>query len=211
MLQTQSGYPATLELLKRLMVFKPLANFNLVGGTALALQFGHRISIDLDFFSEVSFDADTLKRAIIEEFDDENIVWNSVKDYTLLLKINNIKVDILHYPYRLIDSILVEDGIRMLSPKDIAAMKLSAVSKRGAKKDFFDIYELLQQQYSLDDMFEFYKQKFKNQELSFIARSLLYFEDAEVEEDPIMIKKHTWEQVKIAIKKAVNKYINGQL
>ena len=211
MLQTQSVYPATLELLKRLMAFEPLSKFNLVGGTALALQFGHRISFDLDFFLEVSFDSETLKRSIVEEFGDENITWQLEKDYTLLLKINDIKVDILYYPYELIDSVLVEDGIRMLSPKDIAAMKLSSVSKRGAKKDFFDIYELLQQQYSLKDMFGFYEQKFKNRELSFIARSLLYFNDAEADQDPIMIKKYTWSKVKNEIRKQVEKYVNDRL
>jgi len=87
-------------------------------------------------------------------------------------------------------------------------MKLSAVSKKGAKKDFFDIYELLYQQYSLTEMFAFYKEKFQNNELSFIARSLLYFDDAELEEDPIMLKDYTWTQVKKVITKKVNKYFD---
>lgn len=210
MLQTQSVYPATLELLKQLMAFESLAKFNLVGGTALALQFGHRISVDLDFFSEGAFDTEDLKRAIIAEFGNQNIVWNLEKDYTLLLKINDIKVDILHYPYALIDDVIVDDSIRILSPKDIGAMKLSAVSKRGAKKDFFDLYELLQQ-YSLEDLFTFYEAKFKNHELGFLARSLLYFEDAEIEEDPIMIKKYSWKQVKQHIEKEVRQYVNKRL
>lgn len=210
MLQTQSVYPATLELLKQLMAFESLAKFNLVGGTALALQFGHRISVDLDFFSEDAFDTEDLKRAIIAEFGNQNIVWNLEKDYTLLLKINDIKVDILHYPYALIDDVIVDDSIRILSPKDIGAMKLSAVSKRGAKKDFFDLYELLQQ-YSLEDLFTFYEAKFKNHELGFLARSLLYFEDAEIEEDPIMIKKYSWKQVKQHIEKEVRQYVNKRL
>ncbi len=210
MLQTQSVYPATLELLKQLMAFESLAKFNLVGGTALALQFGHRISVDLDFFSEDAFDTEDLKRAIIAEFGNQNIVWNLEKDYTLLLKINDIKVDILHYPYALIDDVIVDDSIRILSPKDIGAMKLSAVCKRGAKKDFFDLYELLQL-YSLEDLFTFYEAKFKNHELGFLARSLLYFEDAEIEEDPIMIKKYSWKQVKQHIEKEVRQYVNKRL
>ena len=211
MLQTQSIYPTTLKLLKQLMTFKPLAKFNLVGGTALALQFGHRISVDLDFFCEDAFDAEDLKRAIVTKFGNENIVWNLEKDYTLLLNINDIKVDILHYPYTLIDDLIIEDSIRMLSPKDIAAMKLSAVSKRGAKKDFFDIYELLQQQYTLEDLFTFYEAKFKNHELGFLVRSLLYFEDAEIEKDPIMIKKYSWKHVNQYIKKEVRQYVNKRL
>lgn len=208
MLQTQSVYPATLELLKKLMDFSPLASFNLVGGTALSLQFGHRISVDLDFFTEQPFDSFELKRNLEQAFGSENIVWQLEKDYTLLLTINGIKVDILHYPYPLIDDAIIEDNIRLLSPKDIAPMKLSAVSKRGAKKDFFDIYELLYQQYTLSEMFSFYKEKFQNNELSFIARSLLYFDDAELEEDPIMLKDYTWTQVKKVITKKVNKYFD---
>lgn len=208
MLQTQSVYPATLELLKKLMDFSSLAAFNLVGGTALSLQFGHRISVDLDFFTEQPFDSFELKRNLEQAFGSENIVWQLEKDYTLLLTINGIKVDILHYPYPLIDDAIIEDNIRLLSPKDIAPMKLSAVSKRGAKKDFFDIYELLYQQYTLSEMFSFYKEKFQNNELSFIARSLLYFDDAELEEDPIMLKDYTWTQVKKVITKKVNKYFD---
>ncbi len=207
MLQTQSVYPATLALLKKLMSFAPLADFNLVGGTALALQFGHRISVDLDFFTENAFDVDDLKRKIIDEFGEEHIIWQLEKEYTLLLTINGIKVDILHYPYPLIDAVLVEDNIRMLSPKDISAMKLSAVSKRGAKKDFFDIYELLRH-YSLVDMFSYYEEKFKNTALSFIARSLLYFDDAEIQEDPIMVKDYDWIQVKKEITRQVSRYFD---
>jgi len=82
MLQTQSVYPATLELLKKLMDFSPLATFNLVGGTALSLQFGHRISVDLDFFTEQPFDSFELKRNLEQAFGSENIVWQLEKDYT---------------------------------------------------------------------------------------------------------------------------------
>lgn len=207
MLQTQSVYPRTLELLKKLMAFEPLNQFNLVGGTALALQVGHRISVDLDLFTNQLFDANELKWALEKEFGKENIVWQLEKDHTLLLLINDIKVDIIHYPYPLIDDLIIENGIRLLSSKDIAAMKLSAISKRGSKKDFFDIYELLQQRHTMGEMFSFFKEKFSNSELSFIVRSLFYFEDADIQEDPIMIKKVTWQEVQQEITKRTKQFI----
>ena len=207
MLQTQSVNAPTLELLKQLMAFEALANFNLVGETALALQFGHRISVDLDLFTVKPFNHKDLEDNFNQKFGKENIKINISKSHTILLKINDIKVDTLHYPYDLIDDISIIDNIRICSLKDIAAMKLSAISKRGAKKDFFDVYELLQEQFSLREMFGFYKQKFENHELGFIARSLLYFDDAELDPDPIMIKNYNWDVVKKEISKQVEKLI----
>lgn len=193
------------------MNFAPLADFSLVGGTALSLQFGHRVSIDLDLFTETPFDIDMLKRRLTDEFKNANLVWQLEKEYSLLCLINDIKVDMLYYPYPLIDNIIIEEDVRMLSPKDISAMKLSEVSNRGAKKDFFDIYELMQQGFSLADMFLHYKEKFPNAEISFVVRSLLYFDDAELEEDPIMLKDYSWEDVKNVIVEKTKEYIEQQL
>jgi predicted nucleotidyltransferase component of viral defense system len=198
-------------LLKKLMALNALSKFNLVGGTALALQYGHRISIDLDLFTEEPFDSYDIKSVFLDQFGEENVSFKLEKDYTLLLSINDIKVDILHYPYKLIDDLIIEEGIRMLSPKDISAMKLSAISKRGAKKDFFDVYELLKNQFTISQMFSYYKEKFKNHELSFIARSLIYFDDAEMQEDPVMLKDYNWLEVKNSIKKEVSNYIDSIL
>jgi predicted nucleotidyltransferase component of viral defense system len=192
------------------MNFPPLASFNLVGGTALALQFGHRISVDLDFFTEETFDVVALKQALTATFNEENIVRQLEKEYSLLLNINDIKVDILYYPYPLIDDLIIEDTIRILSPKDIAPMKLSAIAQRGAKKDFFDMYELLKNS-SLDEMLQYYQEKFPNTDTTFLLRSLLYFDDAEVQDDPIMLKPYTWKEVKKEITKQVNAFIERQM
>ena len=95
----------------------------------------------------------------------------------------------------------------MLSLEDIAPMKLSALSKRGAKKDFFDIYELISEKFSLKEIFGFYKQKFENHELSFLARSLLYFDDAEDDPMPKMIQSADWENIKKNITDTVKQYL----
>ena len=212
MLQTQSVYPATLELLKQLMTFEPLAKFNLVGGTALALQFGHRISVDLDFFSYAKFNRDHVKLAIESYAQKEglSLEWEVIEDVTLIGMLNNIKVDIIRYPYSLIDDLVIEDGIRLLSAKDITPMKLSAIAQRGSKKDFFDFYELLNV-YSLGEMMGFYREKFPHTDTTYLLRSLTYFEDAEIQDDPIMIKKYTWKQVKTKVEKTVNQFINERI
>lgn len=209
MLQTQSVYPTTLALLKELMSLEVLSNFNLVGGTALALQFGHRISVDLDLFSTEEFDDEALINSLTRKFGKEAITININQRNTLLIKIKDIKVDFLYYPYGLVKPAIKEDSIRMLSIEDIAPMKLSALSKRGAKKIFFDIYELISEKFSLKEIFGFYKQKFENHELSFLARSLLYFDDAEDDLDPIMIKDYSWSDVKTEISKQVNDLISN--
>ena len=85
-------------------------------------------------------------------------------------------------------------------------MKLNAIAKRGAKKDFFDMYELLQR-YSLSEMLAFYQEKFTQTDTTFLLRSLLYFDDAEEEIDPIMIKAYTRKEVKKEITKQVKNYL----
>ena len=187
------------------MAFEALNQFNLVGGTALALQFWHRISVDLDFFTEEAFDVTRLKNEFIQTFSEEHIIWQLEKERTLLLKLDGIKIDIIHYPYPLIDNLIIEENIRMLSPKDIAPMKLGAIAKRGAKKDFFDFYEL-SQRYSLEEMLQFYQEKFPHTDTSFLLRALVYFDDAEKHDDPIMIKPYTRNQVKKNIVQQVNQF-----
>jgi predicted nucleotidyltransferase component of viral defense system len=191
------------------MSLEMLSNFNLVGGTALALQFGHRISVDLDLFSTEEFDDEALINSLTRKFGKEAITININQRNTLLIKIKDIKVDFLYYPYGLVKPAIEEDSIRMLSIEDIAPMKLSALSKRGAKKDFFDIYELISEKFTLKEIFGFYKQKFENHELSFLARSLLYFDDAENDLDPIMIKDYSWSDVKNEISKQVDILISN--
>lgn len=212
MLQTQSIYPATLELLRKLMAFEYLNSFNLVGGTALALQIGHRISIDLDLFSISDFDEKDLKLKI-EKFCIENkyeYMWDIESNMSLSGTIDGIKVDFIRYPYELIDEIVIDENIRMLSIKDIAAMKLSAIAQRGEKKDFFDFYELLKI-FSINDMLNFYMNKYPHTDTTFLIRSLTYFDDADIQNDPIMIKDYSWSHVKNEIIKNTKHFIDKQL
>jgi predicted nucleotidyltransferase component of viral defense system len=177
-----------------------LSPFVLVGGTALALQIGHRISIDLDLFC-------------VQDFDTEELLPNLLNDYaltvsvkmpqTLICSIEQIKVDFIRFKYPFIRPIKHEQGIRMLSLEDIAPMKLDAITGRGSKKDFFDLYFLLQR-YSLLNLLELYQEKYPHQTLFHVVKSLTYFEDAEQMPDPITLdRKVSWGKVKKGIVQAV--------
>lgn len=181
------------------------AAYNLVGGTALALQIGHRISIDLDLFvSDDTFDKVIIESSLLELGEIRQTFSNAIMYQAYL---DDLKLDFVKYRYQPIRPIQVIDGIRMLHLEDIAAMKLSAVTNRGAKKDFFDIYFLLQH-YDLATMLSFFREKYPQQELFFMLKSLTYFEDAESDIDPDMVIKTEWEAVKIKIETEVKAYLN---
>ena len=120
--------------------------------------------------------------------------------------INGIKVDIVNYPYPWIDALQTVDGLRLSSVKDIGAMKLAAITGRGTKKDFVDVYFLLQH-FSLSDLIRFYEQKFYDGSVFLVLKSLVYFEDADMEQMPIMLHDFSWEQIKTKIRKEHNVYM----
>lgn len=199
MLFTETVEPSTLDLLKRLQSLCEFREMRLVGGTALALQIGHRKSVDLDFFGNIPCNLDELSFIISNIADVKPLSSTRLMRF---LSVNGIKVDIVNYPYRWIDSPVSEDGIVLAGIKDIAAMKLSAITNRGTKKDFIDLYFLLQQ-YSLAEMFGFYETKYPDATIFSTIKSLTYFEDAEKDPMPLMISSVNWEHVKQNIIKAV--------
>ena len=193
MLQLQTVEPNTLELLRSLMQKEYLNSFVLVGGTALALQLGNRESIDLDMFSIADFSSNEVLSSLLNDY---QIVVNSQLTQTLISTINHVKVDFIKFHYPFIRPFVVIENIRMASVEDIAAMKLDAITGRGSKKDFYDLYFLLQQ-FSIDDLFSFYIEKYPHQTTFHVIRSLTYFEDAEIQPNPIVFDKTiTWEVVK---------------
>lgn len=203
--------PTTLELLKRLMKFESIKNFYLVGGTSLALQLGHRISFDLDLFMENEFETQYIVNEIQSNFRFK-IVQQKEKN-SLIINIEFpiesgkfVKTDLLRYQYPLINALLEVDGLRLSSLEDIITMKLSAIANRGAKKDFFDIYELLDR-YSLEQMMALFAKKFPNIEHFHILKSLTYFDDAENDFDPVSLKNTPWLKVKKRISEAVKVYL----
>ncbi len=205
MLQTRTIESGTLELLKRLMSIPYLDSFYLVGGTALALQFGHRMSVDIDLFTLHDFDSNMLIEVLNKEFDTS---IESESSNMVITYINDIKVDFVKMGYPILFKPILFENIRMLEVRDIAAMKLKAIMQRGSKKDFFDIYFLLQQM-TLESLLQLFKRKFKQHELFHVIKSLTYFKDAENEADLIVFdKKITWEKVKSSIDEKVKEFVN---
>jgi len=175
----------------------------LAGGTALALQIGHRISQDFDFFTPTSFKSEDLMTKL-NKIGNFVLTEKQFKD-TLLGLFNGVKFSIFLYPYPLIDKPIDYLGIKLASLKDIAAMKLAAIMDRGTKRDFIDLYFLVNNNISLDEMFVFYDEKFKALEsnLYSLLKSLTYFDDAEKSDMPEMLKKISWKEVKDFLKKEV--------
>ncbi len=200
MLSFQTILPDTLELLKTLMRIPELEQMRLVGGTSLALQYGHRRSVDLDLFGETTEDVDELTAVLKDNVDKVVIGGHSkrIKAYFL----NNVKVDIVNYNYEWIDNPVIEDGIRLASTKDIAAMKVNAVVGRGTKKDFIDVYFLLQH-YSFKELIQFYLKKYPGGSEYRVLLSMTYFIDADPQPMPYMFEQVEWETIKQRIRHEV--------
>ena len=207
MLQSKTVDRDTLDLLKALMAMPELSAFTLVGGTNLSLRLGHRLSIDLDLFTNELYDTEKVAQAIIAQF--PNTIVASQSDTMLFLFVNDVKVDMVLLPYPYIESIDVFEEIRLASMPDIAAMKMSAIARRGVKKDFWDVAELLNK-YSLDEMVAFYKAKYSSHDIFHLLRALVYFTDAEKQKDPETLKKITWQQVKTKMQHATEAYLKSK-
>ncbi|MEZ0540695.1 nucleotidyl transferase AbiEii/AbiGii toxin family protein [Fibrella arboris] len=204
MLHTETVAKPTLDLLNRLLAIPELADFALVGGTNLSLRLGHRVSVDLDLFTPESFDLLAVKDAIRERFSEAHEL--EARKQTLLCIIDGVKVDLIRHNYIYIEPVDLIDGIRLASLPDVIAMKLGAVAGRGAKKDFWDIDRLLSR-FTIADMIAFYRQKYPQSNSGQVVRSLVYFDDAEEQENPIDLQNTTWPQVKQRVSTAVQTYV----
>ena len=198
---TNTLLPKTAVVLEKLKTVRTLQNFYLSGGTALALQIGHRESEDLDFFSKEDFQPLTLQKDL-EKIDLLNNV--ELGEGTLNAFIDTVKIQFLHYPYSLLEPPIMWEEIKLSSVIDIACTKVITVSMRGSKKDFIDVYFLLQT-YTLRQLFENIKHKYKNVQYNdqHLLKSLVYFEDAELQPMPRMHKDVSWEEVKKFITQTV--------
>ena len=201
MLHLETIEPKTLELLRKLQSLSIFENSRRVGGTALALQLGHRKSIDLDIFGKIAATPEEIQETCSEVGSLEisktskniNIYW-----------VDGIKVDCVNYPYEWLEECRVLDGVRLASISDIAAMKISAIINRGTKKDFIDLHFLLKAM-SLNHILDLYDQKYTDGSRFIAIKSMTYFEDAESDPMPYMFEDVTWEDVKKSIIAAVQK------
>ncbi len=181
-----------LQLLRQLMLEESLRAFYLVGGTALALRFGHRESVDVDLFTHTDFDARRLATDLQASFDLTGLQTGS---NTIRGVIGGVKTDFLAHRYPLLGEVEDHDGIRMLSLADLAAMKLNAIANRGSKKDFWDYCELLNH-FSREEMLSFCRSKYSGDSVWNVEKSLSFFDDAELEPDPKDLRGKSWDSVK---------------
>jgi predicted nucleotidyltransferase component of viral defense system len=196
---------ATIALIKNIPI---LQNFYLAGGTSLALQLGHRKSIDLDFFARQFPKKDDLFNAF------KHLSYKTTQEApdTLDLKINDTKVSFLQYDYDLIGKFTPYQNLRLASIQDIACMKLSTIISRGEKKDFIDLYFLLQK-FSLKQLLSLMQKKFAHINYSqiLLIRSLNYFADADQSPMPEMLINVSWDKIKTEIQTQVMAYLHAKI
>ncbi|EKD62130.1 MAG: hypothetical protein ACD_52C00294G0002 [uncultured bacterium] len=192
---TKALLPDTFRALQLVSKISAFQKAYLAGGTALALLIGHRISVDLDFFTEKEFDENRTANSLsnIKEFKELRKDWR-----TILGKINKTSVSLFYYKYPLIEKPHTFEEIQIIGKRDLAAMKLHAIEERGTRRDFIDLF-FIANDYSLDEIIELYDQKYGvlDDHLYSIVRALNYFEDAERELSmPKMLVDVSWEDVK---------------
>lgn len=193
MLHKHTVQPFLLETLESLAQLAVLNHFILVGGTALSLQIGNRKSIDIDLFTNKSWDIDEVEEILIKE---KKFTTLNKSKGGLLGRIESIKVDLLSHHYEWIAPIKILEGIKMASLQDIAAMKLNAISGNGTRlKDFVDI-AFLGCHFSLNQMIHFYAKKYPNSNSIIALKSVCYFEDIDFDVEVDYIEKSlAWSQI----------------
>lgn len=164
-------------LLSRLAFLKT-HNFYLAGGTALALQLAHRVSVDFDFYRKQEFDSQKIFQEFQEHFGRDDLVQIHIDKGFLSLSINNIELSFFLYKYPLVKPLIKTEYVNLASPEDIGAMKIIAISQRGLRRDFIDIYFLLQK-FTLNKLLNVAEKKYKGFNKYLALRGLIYFKDAD--------------------------------
>ncbi|WP_282037446.1 nucleotidyl transferase AbiEii/AbiGii toxin family protein [Saccharicrinis aurantiacus] len=218
MLHFETIIPETRFILEDLMRREELKNYRLVGGTALSLYKGHRISDDIDMFldPEKEFDKQKIKRLLITladrsgdiEISDMTFGFSAYLTYNV--SGDELKIDLMHFesdPF--IDEPNIISDIRLASTRDISAMKLNAITSRSEKKDFIDINELLKE-YSLKEMLEHYKLKYQYNDPKDVIFALSAIDKADSSYMPKMLSNLNWEQVKENVKQHFRNYIDQE-
>lgn len=172
-----------------------LSDFYLAGGTGLALQLGHRKSADLDFFSSKMFSTEFLLNTIQP---DKTLL---VREGTIHCELKKVKLSFLFYNQPLIYPVINWRGIHLADWRDIVAEKFKAISQRGTKKDFYDLYAVIQLRSSIEETCLIFKKRFGSSEINMyhVLKSMIFFEDAEDEPSPIIVmkgKEWQWDNIK---------------
>lgn len=195
-----------LERLKKSVLSNNL--FYLAGGTGLAIILAHRKSYDFDFFSKDQFSTEKLLEIIVKSFEEDEVILSEIKEDTLIVFLNNIQVSFFQYNYPLLKNLMKKDGLYIASLEDILAMKVIAIIQRGTKKDFIDLWTIIEEKkYSLQDIFIFCKTKYgKAFSESIALKALTYFKDAEEGTPEEEESNFSWESIKKYLIENCRKY-----
>jgi predicted nucleotidyltransferase component of viral defense system len=194
------------------MEAKEFESFRLVGGTALSLQRGHRLSVDIDLFTDANhgtinfkdIDAFLRKEYPYVETSKDDIIGFGKSYFVGTDKDNSIKIDVF-YTEKFIDPVLIIDDIRMASVDEIIAMKLDVINRVGRKKDFWDIHELIEN-YSPDAMFFLHKLRYPyGHEREILKNKFIAFEMANDDFNPECLRGKHWELIKVDLEEFIEK------
>ena len=194
----------TASLIEEIASLPEIANFYLTGGTALSLQLGHRESEDLDFFSFIDFQPELIQQSLLSISPLESV---QIERGTLNVFLKGVKLQFLYYPYSLLEVPTLWNNLKLSSVIDIACTKLIAISARGSKKDFIDLYVILEK-FPFETLFKKLDDKYEHVQYNhvYILKSLVYFDDAEHQPTPRMHIDYDWELVKQEITKKVKSF-----
>lgn len=191
------------KLLRKLEGLELPVVYYMAGDTALALQIGHRQSMDFDFFVP----GDIPKMELLSVLRDAGTfeLFSESKN-TIHGQLDGVQVSFISYKYEFVGDLVKYGSIELAGLHDIACMKLDAISSRGTRRDFIDLYHILKQM-PLEMILDDYDKKTVGSGLSRyqLLKSLVYFEDAEQQPMPKMLNAVNWDDVKVALEQAVSK------
>ncbi len=189
------------------MQLDELKSFRLVGGTSLALQIGHRTSVDIDLFTDQSFDKHHLQVVLQTVFKDFTITWANQNGFTCI--INDIKTDIFNWSTPFVLPALEEDNLRLMNLEEIGAMKLEAVTNRKEKKDYYDIAFLFQN-YTFQHLFNLFSKKYPFLDKLMVIQALTSVHFADNSLNPVLLKEMDWPSAKKIIISTIERYYGEQ-
>ena len=204
MLYFNTVSPILKEVLEEIMINDLFLPYRLVGGTSLSLQFGHRMSVDIDLFTDSDYgsvdynsfyDYFSSKYPFVKYGRLENVSFGTYFQVGYSLE-NSVKVDIYYTDNFVFEKVKIEN-IRMASDKEIIAMKLDVVCRGGRKKDFWDLHFFLDK-YTIDEMISFFNARYPyNDAENNIKNQFIYFDNADSDVDPVCLLDKNWELIKL--------------
>jgi predicted nucleotidyltransferase component of viral defense system len=201
------------DSLLKLMQAEKLKDFRLVGGTALSLILGHRMSVDIDLFTDATYGSinfNSVENYLKNNFNylDGEFGGNPGMGKSYLIgqdSTDAVKIDIYYSMDPFFQTTHFEEQVRMATVEELIAMKVDTIQRGGRKKDFWDLHKLLEQ-YSINKMIALHRQRFEwthNEPL--IRKNFIDFSSADYDLDPICLKNKQWEFIKEDIEDAMNK------